>query len=671
MVNLIHVLKSATVVALSACLACAAKTAHGSEIKKLSTSAIVAMRAIQGLAVSPAGDRVVFVVNEPYPDAQSKEAANTELWIASVDGKSQRRLTESAGTDASPAWNPAGAGIAFLSSRSGASGNQLFWIDPDSGVLRQLTRHEGGTSSFAWSPDGKQIAYLGLEPLGQAARAKRDMGDDEMVFTLSDDLQHAAPQKLWLLDVASGNVRQLPTGHYHVFSVTWSPDGRQLLLAVTDEANMDHEWTRSKLAVLPLSGGEPRIVCRTQGRVLKPKWRPGSRAISFLMSSADGREAAASSLYTCNEEGGQALNLTEGVLATVQGYSWLPDGQALILSVVEKNERYLAHFNASTRAIRRISNRPQIASQDPSLSADGKVLAISLESPSTPPDLWAGPVSGTLRQISRLNPELESFRYGETEDVEWKAPDGLTINGVLVKPAGYQSGRRYPLIVQVHGGPESVELNGFQINWAQFFAAHDYAVFLPNFRGSVGRGVQYTVINNRDFGGKDFQDILSGVDYLVQKGIADPDRLGIGGWSYGGFMSAWAVTQTQRFKAAVVGVGVSNWFSLMGQTPVPLWTVQVHFEEWPGDNPSAFRKNSPIEFVNNVKTPTLWLHGEVDPMIALSQSREFFRALQHLKVPSELVVYPREGHGLREPVHRKRAYDRILAWYDRYVKSGL
>ena len=170
--------------------------------------------------------------------------------------------------------------------------------------------------------------------------------------------------------------------------------------------------------------------------------------------------------------------------------------------------------------------------------------------------------------------------------------------------------------------------------------------FLPNFRGSVGRGVDYTVINNRDFGGKDFQDILSGVDFLIQKGIADQDRLGIGGWSYGGFMSAWAVTQTNRFKASVVGVGVSNWFSLMGQTPVPLWTVQVHFEEWPYDNPTAFRKNSPIEFVKNVKTPTLWIHGEVDPMIPLSQSREFFRALQHYKVPSELVVFPREGHGL-------------------------
>jgi dipeptidyl aminopeptidase/acylaminoacyl peptidase len=194
-------------------------------------------------------------------------------------------------------------------------------------------------------------------------------------------------------------------------------------------------------------------------------------------------------------------------------------------------------------------------------------------------------------------------------------------------------------------------------------------VFFPNFRGSIGRGVNYTVAGNRDFGGNDFRDILSGVDDLIHRGIADPNRLGIGGWSYGGFMSAWAPTQTGRFKASLMGAGVSNWFSLMGQTPVPLWTVQVHFETWPSDDAHAFRKNSPIEFVKNVRTPVLILHGEVDPMIPLSQAKEYFRALRHYNVPAELVVFPREGHGLREPIHRKRAYARILDWYDRYLKN--
>jgi dipeptidyl aminopeptidase/acylaminoacyl peptidase len=639
-------------------------------LRRLTPEAIVAMRSLQGIAISPAGDVVVHVVNEPFPDAQSKEAANTELWLASIDGKTQRRLTNSPGADASPAWNPKGRSVAFLSARAGASGSQIFSVDSISGQTRQLTHHETGVSSFSWSPDGQRIAYVAQEPLGPSEKAKRDRGDDEMVFTLSDDLQHLAPQKLWILDIAGGKASLLPTDPYHVSSVSWSPDGRQIALIVSDEANMDHEWTRSRVAVLPSSGGKPRLYCPTHGRVQKLKWKPDSSGISFLMSSADGREAAASSLYVCTEPGAAAVNLTREAAFTVQGYSWLPDSTSLVLSIVEKNSRKLVRFDVASRTLNSISKPGQVVSTDPSLSSDGATLAIAVETPSRPADLWTGSTSGLQRQITRLNPGLEEFSYGETEDVEWKAADGLTISGVLVKPLGYETGKRYPLITQVHGGPESVELNGFQISWAQFFAANGYAVFLPNFRGSVGRGVNFTVINNRDFGGKDFQDILSGIDFLIEKGIADPNRLGIGGWSYGGFMSAWAVTQTQRFKAAVVGVGVSNWFSLMGQTPVPLWTVQVHFEEWPYDNPNAFRKNSPIEFVKNVKTPTLWIHGEVDPMIALSQAREFFRALQHYKVPSELVVYPREGHGLREPVHRKNAYARIIAWYDRHLKAA-
>lgn len=642
---------------------------NAAQLRRLTSEAIVAMRSLQGLAVSPSGDAVVYVVSEPFSDSQSKEPTNTELWLASSDGKTQRRLTDSPGADMSPAWDPKGRTVAFLSARSGKSGYQVFSVDPGSGEVHQLTHHETGVSSFVWSPDGQRIAYLAQEPLDSSGKARRDIGDDEMVFTLSDDLQHLAPQKLWLLDLSTHKATLVPTKHYHISSLSWSPDGRQIALIVSDEANLDHEWTRSKVAVVPVSGGQLRIHCPTHGRVQKLKWKPDGSGVSFLMSSADGHEAAASSLYVCSQPGTDAVNLTVDAAFTVQGYSWLPNNRSLILSIVEKNSRKLVRFDANTRTLTQISKPGQVVSTDPSLSSDAETLAIAVETPSRPSDVWIGSTRGLQRQITRLNPYLENFTYGETEEVEWKASDGLTISGVLVKPVGYEAGMRYPLITQVHGGPESVELNGFQISWAQFFAANGYAVFLPNFRGSVGRGVRFTIINNRDFGGKDFQDILSGIDFLIEKGIADPNKLGIGGWSYGGFMSAWAITQTQRFKAAVVGVGVSNWFSLMGQTPVPLWTVQVHFEEWPADNPNAFRKNSPIEFVKNVQTPTLWLHGEVDPMIALSQAREFFRALQHQKVPSELVVFPREGHGLREPVHRKSAYARILKWYDRYVKS--
>ena len=248
----------------------------------------------------------------------------------------------------------------------------------------------------------------------------------------------------------------------------------------------------------------------------------------------------------------------------MQSYRWSPDAKSCLLTFVERNRRYLADLDTSSREVTKLSGTPQVISPKISLSHDGEFFAGIFETPSLPPDIWAGRLDEERVQITHLNPALEKLSYGETEEIDWKAQDGWDITGILVKPVGSQPEQQHPMIVHVHGGPESVDLNGFQISWAQLFAAHGYAVFLPNYRGSIGRGVGYTIANHGDRGGKNFLDILDGVDALVECGIADPQRLGIGGRSYGGFMSAWAVTQTQRFKAAVVGVGITNWYSLMG-----------------------------------------------------------------------------------------------------------
>jgi dipeptidyl aminopeptidase/acylaminoacyl peptidase len=634
--------------------------------KRITPEAIVSMRVLQSVAVRPDGGAMVYTVNEPLTD--SKAPANTELWFS--DGKTETRLTNSPGTDSGAQWSPGGSQIAFLSNRTGDHGNQIYLMEMSGGEVRKLTRHEAGIASFAWSPDGKSIAYLAPASIRAEERARQAAGDDEIVFRISDHDRRAAPNKVWIMDIATGEGKQIPTGDadMHASGVAWSPDGSRLLLTVSQANNMDGEWIRSRIAVVGVKGGEPRTYCSPPGKFIKPQWKPDGSAVSFL-GAAEARDPSAGILYVCTGEGTSPTALTAELPATLAGYAWLPDGKSVLLSVIERNTRYLARLDIATRSISRLSESGLVISADFSLSKDGHTIACIMESPDKPADGWMGSVTG-LKRITRLNPALEEFEYGKADDIEWKAKDGLVITGVLIKPVGYEPGRRYPLIVHPHGGPESVDLNGFQIQWGQVLAAHGYSVLFPNYRGSIGRGAKYTMMVNRNFGGPDFADIIAGLDELIRQGVADPDRLGIGGWSYGGFMSAWAVTQTNRFKAAVMGVGVSNWYSLMGQTPLPLWTVQVHFETWPSEDPHAFRKNSPIEFVNNARTPTLILHGEVDPMIPLSQAKEFFRALQHLNVPSELVVYPREGHGLREPVHRIRAYARVLDWYDRYVKKS-
>jgi dipeptidyl aminopeptidase/acylaminoacyl peptidase len=637
--------------------------------RTLNVDDILSIRTLQNVVISPDGSRIAFVVNEPSDDEHSKDPPNTDLYIAPVNGGGPKRLTSNHGRDSDPQWAPDSSSLVFLSTRPDNAGSQLYRIHAEGGAPAALTRHPTTISSFAWSPDGKQIAFLATEPPSEALKKRLQRGDDGITLDSFDTDQNAPPQRVWILDVATGQTRIVSTGQYHVTSVAWSPDGSRFLLTITDHANLDYEWTRARLAVVPVRGSAPEVYCATRGKLARPGWIPDGSGISFLGASANGTEQAPSSLFVCRGAGSAPVNLTQGQRYSAQGYRWLPDSRSLVLTIVERNSRYLAKLDAGSRRLEKLSVPRQVISGDVSLSRDGRQLACVFEEPHRPPDLWAGPLGEQLRQITHLNPALEELTYGETEELDWKARDGWDITGILVKPVGYQTGVRYPMVVQVHGGPESADLNGFQLSWAQLFAAHGYAVFLPNYRGSVGRGVDYTIANHGDRGGKDFLDILDGVDALIARGIADPARLAIGGWSYGGFMSSWAVTQTDRFKAAVVGVGITDWFSLMGMAPVPMWNAEAHFLVWPYDQPEAYWKFSPALQVKKVKTPTLLLWGEVDPLVPPAQGREFFRGLRLYGVPSEMVVYPREGHGLRERLHRRDAYGRVLDWYARYVKS--
>ena len=636
----------------------------------LNSEDILSMRTIQRFVLSPDGLRIVFEVSEPSDEGRSKEPANTELWIVSSDGTDRHQLTFDPGLDSSPAWSPEGDFIAFLSLRRGISGPQIFSIGKNGGEPHQLTNHETPISSFVWSPDGKRIAFLATEPPSDLVKERNRKGEDEIVLDSFDTDDNAPLQRLWVLDLDKGITHLVPTGEVHVTSVSWSPDGSTFLLTVTDDANLDYEWTRSRLVVVPVSGGKPVLYCSTRGKLVRPEWTPDGKGISFLGASANGSEQAPSNLFVCREVGGIPQNLTAGRRFTIQNYRWLPNSSSAVLTIVERTSRYLATFDLRSREIKRLSDASVVVSTELSLSRDGRNVACSLETPSKPPDLWTGLLGQTLHQVTHLNPRLEKLRYGEAQEVLWKARDGWEITGVLVKPLGYEKSKRYPMIVQVHGGPESADLNGFQIAWAQLFAANGYLTFLPNYRGSIGRGVEYTIANHGDRGGKDFFDILDGIESMVSQGFADPDRLAIGGWSYGGFMSAWAITQTNMFKASVVGVGITDWFSLMGMAPVPMWNAEAHFLAWPYDKPEEYWRFSPVLQVKKAKTPTLMLWGESDPFVPPAQGREFFRGLRYYGVPSELVIYPREGHGLRERLHRKNAYARVLEWYGRYLKSN-
>ena len=432
----------------------------------LSSEDILSMRTIQSLALSPDGSRIVFEVNEPFDEGVSKSPVNTELWMTSLDGADLRQLTFNPGSDSSPRWSPDGTSIAFLSLRPGTVGHQLFSIRKDGGESRQLTNHGAPISSFAWAPNGRQIAFLATEPLSDLLKERSRRGDDEIVLDSFDTDQNAPLQRLWVFDLSTASTRLVPIGEFHVTSVSWSPDSSRFLLTITDDANLDHEWTRSRLVVVPASGGTPVAYCSTRGKLAKPSWIPDGSGISFLGASANGTEQAPSSLFVCREVGGIPQNLTAGKPFTVQSYQWLADSGSVVLTILERNSRYLATLDIRSKRLRRLSDPSGVVSTEFSLSRDGLSVVCVLETPNKPPDLWSGPLGQTLRQITHSNPRLEKLQYGETEEIDWKARDGWDITGVLVKPVDYQKGKRYPMIVQVHGGPESADLNGFQVTWA-------------------------------------------------------------------------------------------------------------------------------------------------------------------------------------------------------------
>lgn len=630
---------------------------------------VLNMQRLRDIALSPDGRSVAYVVQQPKSLDDSRGPTNTEIHLANTQGGDPVQLTHNPGRDSSPQWSPDGKTLAFISDRAGQPGSQLYALNPGHDTLQTLTRHTSGIISFAWSPDGKRIAFLADQPLSEEQQERRRRGDDAIVLDGFDTDQNRPLRKLWILDCARGVIQQVDTGAHHVTKFRWSPAGERFLVVVTNDANLDYEWTRAQLAVVPTTGGKVRKYCATRGKIESLQWLPDGSGISFLGAAANGTEQAPGSLFVCREIGSVPVNLTLGKPFTVQSYRWFPNGEGVALTFVERNTRYLGTLNVSSGEISRLTARDQMVAPNISLSHDGTTIAYNCEEPQLPEDLHAGPLRGPHQKLTRLNPVLEELTYGATREFDWTARDGWDITGILITPVGYQAGDRCPTIVYVHGGPESMDLNGFNVQRHQLLAANGYAVFLPNYRGSVGRGVHYMISNHGDRGGKDFLDILDGVDALVEAGIADPDKLGIAGWSYGGFMSCWAVTQTTRFKAAMIGMGISNWYSLMGLCPVPIWNAEAHFLTWHYDNPEAYWKFSPVLNVRKVKTPTLLLYGERDPFIPPAQGREFYRGLQYYGVPSQMVVYPREGHGLGEPWHRKDASERELAWFNRYVKG--
>jgi dipeptidyl aminopeptidase/acylaminoacyl peptidase len=663
-----------------ASLAFAALAAAAPALKPWTSDDILALRSVTDPQVSPDGRTVAYVVSSLSDD---KLTYQTDVWLVPVAGGAARRLTTSPAADEHPRWSPDGRTLAFLSDRPhpGAptgeaakddEGKRQIWmIHPDGGEAWVLSTARGGVSDFEWSRDGRRIAFVSSEPKSDAQKKKEKDKDD--AWTPGDRYHW---DRLWVMDVASSSAKQLTSGDNEVGGFSFSPDGRTLAVAIQPTPLIPDEFN-SDLYTIPADGGPLKPLVKRKGVDTSPSWSPDGKWIAFISQDGHDDEWFTNiSVSVVPASGGAARSITRSLDETVEGLgpdgpNWTPDSKAIVFFATLRTTQQVMRADLDGH-VSPITSGPGVNSA-PSLDGSGSTIAYLSEDSEHPREIWTMPVAGgTPRSLTDTNPEAREHASFHKELVTWKGPDGLDIEGLLLTPPGVRKGQRVPLVLNVHGGPSGTHMNTCTVTSRGYpyplFLQKGWAVLLPNPRGSGGYGESFRAANVRDWGGKDYEDLMLGVDAMIQRGIADPARLLVCGWSYGGFMTSTIVTRTDRFRAAVVGAGVIDLGSMVGTCDIPDFN-RSYFGAWPWEDPQTYVEHSALYHAGRVHTPTLILHGEADDRVPTSQGWEFYTALHKIGVPTDLVILPRSPHGPREPKMLRTVHEQHLAWFERWLSA--
>jgi dipeptidyl aminopeptidase/acylaminoacyl peptidase len=619
--------------------------------------------------LSPDGQWVAYTVSTID---LGKDTQDTDVWMVSWDGATTLRLTSTPDAESAPRWSPDGRYLSFTSSRQEGRGSQVWLLDRRGGEAQRLTELRGGVSSYSWSPDSKRLVFLVTDPEADTAanrRPKPIVIDRYRFKSDGDGYMERRRSHIYTFDIASKKTDTLTAGDFDDSGPVWSPDGKTIAFTSKREGEDPDRSNNSDVYVIEAkAGATPRRLTSWNGADSGPlEWSPDGQSLLYLQG-AQARLAAYSQPYLALVplSGGAPRILFKSLDRDVSGGQFSSDGQWIYFLITDDLKRYVARARVADEQIEKLGVANRVLGSL-TMAPNGR-MAVTMTSAQAPGEVYAFE-NNDVRKLTSHNDEwLKEVQLVDAEGIAYKTKDGVEVHAMLHKPLGYESGKRYPTLFRIHGGPNSQ--NGFEFDFErQLFAAHGYAVVSPNYRGSNGRGRAWKEAIFADWGTREVIDVLAGADHVVKTGIADAQRLGIGGWSYGCITTDYAIATDTRFKAATCGAGSALQLSMYGSDQ---YIVQYEQEiGLPWKNPDAWLKISwPFFKADRIKTPTLYMGGQNDFNVPIIGGEQMYQALKSLGVPTQLVIYPNERHGIRRPSFNKDRFERYLDWYAKYLKPA-